>query len=448
MSGGRSPERRLQSLNQALMDPQVEAGIRLRLAFSGGGDSSALLHALSRCDDIQIDALHVDHGLHPDSPRWAEHCIKVANDFGVTCKVLRVSVDADARGGLEAAAREARYAALCAELEPSGVLVLAHHRDDQAETLLLRLMRGSGSAGLSAMQRWSQRDGHRLWRPWLDIPRESIDEYRRQHGIPHLQDPANRDPRFARSHLRQTIFPALREHWPAADSALARSAALLADESERLARDDRRLLANVQGIDPDVLDASALRLLSARQRPAVLRAWLDQRGAPPIPARVIDRLDTDLLESDSTTGAKLHWPGASIRRHRDSLYLQLDRESDKHAPGGVDWDGVAPLDFAGWKFRFAGTASGGTGLGFHLDFGTGGERIRLERREIHRPVSECLREAGVPGWQREDLPLLWLRSSGGQPPILLAVADLLRSEQLSAIEAQLGGRLQVLPPSP
>ncbi|MEZ5464419.1 MAG: tRNA lysidine(34) synthetase TilS [Lysobacteraceae bacterium] len=435
------------TLIDALRDAIIDLGEKpsLVVSFSGGGDSSALLHAMAglrESSGVELRAIHVNHGLHPDAKDWEQHCRDFAIQLGVAFTGVRVQV-IDNGDGIESAARDARYAALFAHTKKDEHIVLAQHRDDQAETVLLRLLRGSGVTGLSAMRAISERGGRRLWRPWLDQPRSLIDSYCRQHGIAFIDDPANRDPRHSRSRLRQDVMPLLREHWPSADAALSQSAALLADDAERLMRLDRANLAIIQGLDPDTLSIPALLALDAVERRGVLRAFLLERQAAPIPARVLARLD-ELFDAKNEAEAKLDWAATSLRRYRDRLHLCRPDAASTAFPT-EDWNGQAALSWGdGWQLRFEPPPA--AALSLRVASRGGGERLQLPGKSHSQDLNKLLQEAGVPPWQRGRLPLLWLIDEDG--PSLLAVGDLFRSQSLQALESLHGARLRCQPPAP
>jgi tRNA(Ile)-lysidine synthase len=216
----------------------ADAPRRLLVGFSGGRDSTALLHRLATLPDAPwagLRAIHVHHGLHAGADRWAQQCEAQARDWNVDCAVRRVAVKREGRG-LEDAARQARYAAFDAERRADECLVLAHHRDDQAETLLLALLRGSGERGLSAMRDFTVDARGPIWRPLLATPGAAVADYAAQHELSWIEDPSNRDERLSRNQLRYTVMPLLRRHWPQADEALAASAQRLAEADGLLRR--------------------------------------------------------------------------------------------------------------------------------------------------------------------------------------------------------------------
>src|SRR5438445_2204018 len=184
----------------------------LVVALSGGMDSSVLLHALAasmhaRARDLR--ALHVDHGLHPDSAHWAEHCRAFAARLDIPIETVRVAIDHDSGTGLEDAARRARMAAFAQNLRPGEVLALAQHRDDQAETVLLKLLRGAGPEGLGGMRVLREFGMGQLWRPLLDLTRAHLHEYAQARGLRWIEDPSNAHTQLRRNFLRQAILPRL-----------------------------------------------------------------------------------------------------------------------------------------------------------------------------------------------------------------------------------------------
>ncbi|GAB3733979.1 tRNA lysidine(34) synthetase TilS [Silanimonas algicola] len=331
----------------------ADAPRRLLVGFSGGRDSTALMHRLSAIPAppwTGLRAVHVDHGLHVDAARWAAHCEAQAARMGMDCVVRRVAVAARG-GGLEDAARRARYAAFAAERQADECLVLAHHRDDQAETLLLALLRGSGERGLSGMREFTVDARGPIWRPLLRTPAQAVAQYAARFGLDWIDDPSNRDERLSRNHLRRTVLPLLRRQWPQVDASLAHSAQRLAEADDLLRAQARKDVATLLGLRGDVLDAKALRALPAPRGTRALRSWAETQGA---------RLTTDVVErvlgewSRQPPGRVLaHALGdAMLRQWGDRLWLTprdaaggsgASRSPDAAAWASVPWDGRSPL---------------------------------------------------------------------------------------------------------
>ena len=316
-----SPEtlrRKLEEIGAA-----APAARRYIVAFSGGLDSTVLLHALAACpgrEQVPVLAVHVDHGLHPDSASWAARCEAFAAVLGVEFASRRVSVERDAQGGLEAAARRVRYAALRSFVEPGDWLLSGHHQDDQAETFLLNLMRASGPAGLAGIAPARRFAAGWLVRPLLETAREDLEAYARSLGLGFVEDPSNRDQQFDRNYLRHEILPRLEQRWPDVAGRIRRSAGL--------ARDAAGLLAELAAADCERLGdradrlsiAGLLALSPARQR-NVLRHAIGELALPLPGAAGIESILTDLLTARPDAQPLVAWPGGEARRYRDRLYL-------------------------------------------------------------------------------------------------------------------------------
>ena len=271
------------------------------VAFSAGADSAMLAYAVHTWASQQGSALllfHVHHGLLPQADAWADHARRFARLIGRPLHVLSVTVDLGEGRGMEGAARDARYTALRQACADHGVdtLWLAHHRDDQAETVLLRLLRGAGVDGMAAMRASSDTHGIRLLRPWLDVAREDIrraaDDFARVTGWQAVDDPTNIDPKYTRAAVRHHLTPALNARWPGWQRIVARHARQ-ADEAAQIladvARQDAEALHVMTPTGPAGLSLAAWRALSAPRQRNVLRHWLARQGARmPSEARLAD----------------------------------------------------------------------------------------------------------------------------------------------------------------
>lgn len=299
---------------------------RVAVATSGGRDSTALLHcvlAQARPLGIEVWALHVHHGLMAEADAWQAQVERQARRWGARFMAERLH-GAPAKGdSVEAWAREGRYAALArlARACGCGVVLLAQHRRDQAETWLLQALRGAGSAGLSAMPRQARRDGVLWLRPWLDQPREAIEAYVRRRRLRFVDDGSNADPRFARGRLRQAVWPALQAAFPQAEAVLA-MAARHAQAAQALA--DEVAAADLPAVQHgERLRITAWQALPPARRANVLRAWLQQRLGQGAPQTLVDRL---LREARGVGPARWPAPGASVLRQRGELAVLRSAE--------------------------------------------------------------------------------------------------------------------------
>jgi tRNA(Ile)-lysidine synthase len=430
----------VRALLESLAGHAAPAG--LAVAFSGGRDSTVLLHAAARAAGRlpALRALHVDHGLHADAPRWRAHCAATCSVLGVPFTALAVDARPARGESPEAAARAARYAALAGVLAPGEWLLTAHHRDDQAETLLLQLLRGAGVSGLAAMPARARFAGGWLVRPLLDLDRAALAAYAAAHDLAWCEDPDNAGLARDRNFLRHEILPRLAQRWPAAARCLARSAAHCAEADgllEVLATGD---LANlVEPQRPAELPVAALGRLPPPRRRLLLRHWLDQLGLPRPGQRVLARIEHEALGAARDRNPRVAWPGGEVRRYRGLLHARVP-EADPTPPPQA-WDPATELLLPGGRLRAEPAIGAGLArarLGdqpLTVRPRVGGERLRLPGRRT-RPLKKLLQEAGVPPWRRASLPLVYVGEA------LAAVADLWVAEPFQAAAGEPGLRLR------
>lgn len=388
---------------------------RAWVALSGGADSLALLHALAelraRLAPTQVAAVHVHHGLQPEADTWEDGCRHVCAGLGVPLQVLRVDATCGRGESPEAAARRARYAALAAILEPGEVLLTAHHRRDQAETLLLQLLRGAGPAGLAAMPECAPLAKGRLVRPLLDVNPDDLRAYLLQRGVEWVEDSSNADRRFDRNYLRHVVFPALAERWPGVERTLARAAAHQADSVELAAALAHIDLASARGATVGTLSVEALARLSAARARNLLRGWLEARGLPPAGARHLAMILEQVVPARADAEPLVSWPGAEVRRYADMLYASPPLP--RHDPSTVlTWDPERALELP--CGRLEARVAEGSGLsiercrGARLEvrFRQGGERLRPAGSEHSTTLKKLLQASHVPPWLRGRVPLI------------------------------------------
>lgn len=376
------------------------------VAYSGGLDSTVLLHMARAAGLPGLSACHVHHGLQPAADDWARQCQAQCAAWSVPMQLLRVQVAADHPQGPESAARTARYAALSAALPRGTVLMTAHHAGDQAETVLLRLLRGTGIEGLAAMQPLSVFGAdditQTLWRPLLKLPRAALLAYAQQHGLQWLEDPHNQQPRYARSWLRANVMPLLRQRWPDADAQLGRAAEHAADAAELLQGLAEQLLPTAQS-DDGGLSISRLLALSAPQRRLLLRHWLRLLALPPVAAALLHKLDAEVLMARADAMPLLCWPGGEFRRYRDRLYAGAPLPPPPEL-FCLTWDGAASLRLPAGL----GQLSSDQPQPMQVRFATGGERIKPAGDAHTRTLRLLCQQAGIPPWWRLRLPLVFI----------------------------------------
>ncbi len=393
----------------ALADHRPDA--RLVVAFSGGLDSTVLLHWLASQPTVRergLRAVHIDHQLQADSAHWAAHCRQQCTALGIALEVIPVEVNHDGSGP-EAAARRARWRAFEQGIDAdSEVLALAHHQDDQAETLLLRLFRGAGPAGLAAMHRWSvRRSGLRIWRPLLDLPRQTLSNWAREQRLTWIEDPSNQSQQFDRNHLRHAVMPGLRERWPNLDRSLDHVARRQADAFalERLAAE--QLLAQAATGDRHRLQLAPLRAAPRQARWAALRHWLSAHGARDLGGNRLQRIDDELIGAGADATPRIELGRCLLRRHRDLLYV-LPTGSDGALSYRLAWDGLAPLRLPEDVGTLSIEPTPGQPLALTVASRRRGESLRLRVGGPRRKLKHLLQESAVEPWLRDRWPVLWL----------------------------------------
>ncbi|OIO80007.1 MAG: tRNA lysidine(34) synthetase TilS [Hydrogenophilales bacterium CG03_land_8_20_14_0_80_62_28] len=394
--------------------PRLFPAARLCLGYSGGLDSTVLLHLLAglrRLLAFRLTAVHVHHGLSPHADDWAAACQMACDRLDVPLNVRRVRVVVDGQG-LEAAAREVRYAALGEQ--PADFILVAHHRDDQAETLLLRLLRGAGVHGLAAMAEDRALAGSRLLRPLLDAARDDLRRYARRHGLTYIDDESNADQALTRNWLRGKMLPEIEARFPACREILASTAARLMESAALL--DDLARLDMADTAQGDSLDLAGLRRLAAARARNVLRYWLRERIAVTPSEAHLETLLSQLLVAGPDRQPVWRFGGKVLRRHRGRASLVADVGP---VEGQWLWRGESELILADLG-RLIFLAAVGEGLaadklpaaGCTVGWRGGGEKLRPDCRRPRRTLKNLLREAGLPPDERLRLPLL---SIAGQP---------------------------------
>lgn len=389
------------------------------MAASGGRDSAALLHCtvrLARPWGVQVVALHVHHGLQPGADAWCEQVRAQARRWGAAFEHRRLPTQPPAGDSIEAWARRERYAALAemAQAHGASLVLLAHHRLDQAETWLLQALRGGGPAGLSAMPVMAQRHGLHWARPWLDQPRSAIDAYVQRHRLRVVQDASNADPRYARSRLRTQVWPVLAAAFPDADTALA--------HSSRLAQEAAALASELGQIDMAACaDAGGLRVaawtgLSAARRSNVLRCWLASLGLVGVPETLVQRLMSQL---PGHSNARFQAPGGELALYRGVLQRRepVPVRPGVSAPGAVELRIPGGTAIPGWQGELMVQPCQDRGapaaMLAHVQAAPrrGSEQFQRSPRSLPRSLKKQWQAAAVPAWQR-DGPLLY--AAGGQ----------------------------------
>lgn len=381
---------------------------RVAAAVSGGVDSVVLLHVLgklSRDQGFDLTAVHVHHGLSPHADEWARFVARLCRDQGVPLVTMRVKVARRGKG-LEAAAREARYAAL--GTVSADAVALGHHLDDQAETVLLHLLRGAGVRGAGGMQAVSARrngPGPGLFlRPLLEVSRDAIVAYARKHRLEWIEDESNDDDTLTRNFVRKRVGPVLAKRFPRWREALARAASHFR-EAERLLGAATRVAGQVS--------VSGLRKAEPAAARLMLREYLGGHGLNAPSARKLDEMLRQIVTAGPGARVELRHDGRMLRVYRGAISLEPERGETR--PGTVDWRGerCVTLPEFGGELRFRRVKGEGIdprqldGRRVTVRARRGGERLCIEARRPRRTLKNLFQEAGIPPWARQHLPLVF-----------------------------------------
>jgi tRNA(Ile)-lysidine synthase len=410
---------------RAVLDAHVPAGATgLVVALSGGADSAGLLAAVasSGIRGLKLRAVHIDHGLQAAAGAFREACAALCAGLNVPLTVISVDVRTPAGASIEAAARDARYAALAEELRPGECLLTAHHREDQAETLLLQALRGAGLKGMSAMP--VCRPLGRGWhlRPVLEAAQSELLSLASGVSGVCVSDPMNADLRFDRGYLRRQVWPPIEARWPGAATALSRAARHLAEAQTLL---ERAAAADVGRLrDGDALSVPGLRALRPEQRIYVLRSWLCEAGAePPSEARLTEAL-RQIFAADADHLPAIEWGDRALRRYRQRIFLTQAHpprlEGTRRWPVSVSsrLDLGADLGILRWVEQIGGIDARRLPDTLSVRRRGGGETLKSAPRARTQSVQHLCQSQGVLPWLRDALPLVFADDA------LIGVADL------------------------
>lgn len=398
---------------------QLTTRKKIYVAYSGGVDSHVLLHALvslrAQCldSDLEITAIHIDHGIHPNSHKWAKHCQQVCQSLKVPCIVHSINVKEQLKKkeSLEAIARQMRYEKFSQILPLDAALLTAHHADDQAETVMLQLLRGSGPKGLAAIPAKSQLGQVELLRPLLLFSREEILQYAAQHGLSWVEDVSNTDISIDRNYLRHKVMPLLKIEWRGVLKTLGRAAQNCAEASyllEILANQD---YAAVCGSVAQTLSISKLLNIGPERQRNVIRYWLQLQGLSLSSRIKLHEIQRTILNSASDRLPCVAWGGAEIRRYRDDLYamtplkphdcstiLPWNLSSALTLPSNL---GILKAKFNTLKVKAILDVSDIT-----VRFRCVGGKCKPKGRKTHS-LKNLFQEWGIPPWQRSRIPLIY-----------------------------------------
>ncbi|WP_416380465.1 tRNA lysidine(34) synthetase TilS [Gilliamella sp. B2923] len=398
-----------QSIEQAILD-HIKNRQSLLVAYSGGVDSTVLLHALTQLKqqqrpDLQLSAIYIHHGLSQNADSWARHCQQQCQIWQVPLIIEKVQLDPVA-GNIEQQARNARYQAIYRHLKSDQMLCTAQHLDDQCETFLLALKRGSGPAGLSAMPV----ESNRHLRPLLTISRQQIEAYANWHQLTWIEDESNQDDHYDRNFLRLKVLPLINQRWPQFSQMVARSASLCQQQealiNELLDNDFHQLLTT-----QSQLRLSPLINYSEYKRNAILRMWFRQQGIMMPSQKQLALIWQTVVEAKEDANPKFVLHNKQIRRYQNQLYLLPLYDDTEHLV--INWDLTSPLvlpDNIGQlqshyqhdlNCRLP-QADEAVTVRFHAQ-----GRLQIVNRQGSRAIKKIWQEHQIPPWMRSRTPLIY-----------------------------------------
>lgn len=390
------------------------------VALSGGCDSVVLLNALHNIQQqlsIPVKAIHIHHGLLNEADSWVEFCQAVTADRSIPLTTHKLKLSRQKGHSLEALARTARYKAIFSSMSPGNALLTAHHQDDQAETLLLQLLRGAGVAGLAAMP--IQKKQGKCWhfRPLLKITRDEIENYARDHNLSWVDDPSNTKSDFDRNYLRNQVMPLLKNRWPSATTTISRSAKHCAEANDSLQQTAKANLKHcLSNATTEIVIAALLEFPLAQQK-NILRQWLLSHNASPPHEKQFERIFSEVLTAAADASPLLQWSRCEIRRFQQKLYLLPQWTNKTHY--SVEWikseSGIAPELLEKSEVR--------------IHQRKGGEKFKRKLGEQSLLLKNWFQQQQIPPWERQRLPLVYLDNR------LVFIGEYLVAEDLTCTDA-------------
>jgi tRNA(Ile)-lysidine synthase len=408
-----SAETLIQQLNQLASQYNIKTWC---LAYSGGVDSQVLLHLLHQTR-LTISAIYIDHGLQAQSSDWAEHCKQQCQQLDIPFQIIKVDARPAPGESPEAAARSARYAALKTQIKAGCCLLTAQHQDDQAETILLQLLRGAGAAGLSGMPEIATFANGWHARPLLQVSQSAVLDYAQSHKLDWIEDPSNQQCQYDRNYLRHEVVPKIKQRWPAINKTLSVFSQQQAENARLLDVLAEQDLASAR-VESFCLAIKSLNELDNARLRNALRYWF-KTIASPVPSRaVLAQIVQQIKNTSHDTAAQVSWAKCEVRRFRDQLYWLEQSQHD--ASQVLNWDvkSVLELPSINKKLSIKKINTTTSDIDFVLNpsvlkqsimvrFRQGGEKIKPAGRNGSHDLKSLFQEASVPAWQRDKVPLIF-----------------------------------------
>lgn len=398
------------------------------MAFSGGVDSTVLLYLLTRLRDqgfvSDVRAVHVHHGLSEFADYWAEHCRSICDQWSVPLTVTKVTLKKEGNG-LEQAARDARYQAFADVLPAGGCLIQGHHRDDQAETILLRLFRGTGMNGIQGIPEYRALGEGTLFRPLLTVPRAVIDSYAAVNELKHIEDDSNTDEQFSRNFLRQRLIPMVEERWPGASGRLVEFAGEAGQLNERLLLETTFQLEKCLDYRPEwllekrpLIKLDSLRQLEGHSQRLVVREWLKMQGGQPPSRDALEKIFREVIDARIDAEPRIKISDNFVLSRYQEMLVVMDEKTKllPFSPVLWDWQKDAVLNL-GDRSLVCHKELAGSGKAICLPLKplllkrrchiNGNEKFSIAGRQGRKTLKKWLQDYKVPPWLREYLPFIF-----------------------------------------
>jgi len=382
------------------------------IALSGGLDSRVLLdlcRQISMQSSIQFHVIHIHHGLSVNAEAWVECCREWTEAARFVFHMRTVNINLKDGGSLEEEARNQRYTAFAEIMQQDDLLLTAHHQDDQAETVLLQLLRGAGPKGLAAMPSCKQFANGWHGRPLLQFSRQELREYAVSHDLKWIEDESNFNLALTRNFIRHEVLSLLKSRWPNIENTLTRSAQHCAEAQGLLEETAREKLPLASGSQPDTLSAAKLNHFNPSWQRLLLRVWIEDCGFRLPDANKIYSIQESVLASAWDRTPCVSWEGAEVRRHRDDIYI-ISPSPENDIQGNWEWDMAQPLNLPCGRVL---TAEMMNGCGLHADIGNLSVRYRIQGETVtigsrgRVSLKNLLQEWRVPVWERGRLSLVF-----------------------------------------
>ncbi|NOQ63185.1 MAG: tRNA lysidine(34) synthetase TilS [Methyloprofundus sp.] len=386
------------------------------IGYSGGVDSHVLLHLLADLNEFKgkITAVYIHHGLQDCADDWAEHCAQVAADLSVNFKVIHVNALAAKGQSPEEAARDARYQAFKEILTDQDVLLFAQHRNDQLETVLLQLFRGTGLKGLSGMPAAIAFAKGQLVRPLLEVNQQAILDYAQQHHLQWIEDPSNQSMQFDRNYLRHQVIPLIEQRWPSVDATVARVAKHSAEAQSLIAKTAQAQMLALYQAETQSLAIPALLQHEFLNQQWIIREWLAYLAKRMPTQKIMQAILNEVLLAQADANPVVQHDGDRIQRYRDALYL-VPQQVKFDLQQVIIWqDKNSPLSLPNNQQLIAVEAQQGIAKHFwqqgrvEVRYRQGGEKIALFNRTGRHSLKKLYQEAGIAPWLRDAMPLLYI----------------------------------------